>query len=101
MRAVGMAMVMIVVLISSSAPVFASDGGPEIIAELVVRPLGLAAIVVGSAAFIVALPFAAATGDVNLVARKLVAEPFRYTFVRPFGDFDENWDQSNAPNPEP
>lgn len=51
------------------------------------RPGGLVALVIGSAAFIVALPFAAASGSVNQVADTLVMGPFNFTFTRPVGDF--------------
>jgi len=51
------------------------------------RPGGLAALVVGSAFFIVALPFAAASGSVEQAADTLVVGPFNFTFKRPVGDF--------------
>ncbi len=53
----------------------------------VLRPLGLATLVVGSALFLVALPFAAGTGQVDAVADALVREPARFTFTRKFGDY--------------
>jgi len=51
------------------------------------RPCGLAGLVIGSAAFIVALPFAAASGSVKQTADTLVMSPFNFTFTRPVGDF--------------
>ena len=41
----------------------------------------------GTAVFIVALPFAIISGSVESVGRTLVEAPFRYTFARPIGDF--------------
>jgi len=52
-----------------------------------VRPLGLAATVVGGAIFIVCLPIALTSGSVNSIADALVGKPFSYTFKRPLGDF--------------
>ena len=54
---------------------------------VIARPFGLVALVVGSAAFVVSLPFAAASGSVKQTADTLVGEPFRFTFTRPLGDF--------------
>ncbi len=53
---------------------------------LVVRPLGIAATLVGLAAFIVSLPFSALGGNVGDAAQTLVVEPAEYTFSRPLGD---------------
>lgn len=55
---------------------------------VIVRPVGLAATVVGGAVFLLALPFAAIAGDVNKTANALVGAPARYTFKRPLGDFE-------------
>ena len=89
MKKMVMAAFVVVTLISTSVPVLANDGGAvEMIADvLIARPAGLVAIVIGTAAFIVALPFAAISGSVEPVARTLVAEPFKFTFTRPVGDF--------------
>ena len=54
---------------------------------LVVRPVCLAATVVGSAIFLVALPFAAMSRSVRKTASTLVEAPARATFTRPIGDF--------------
>ncbi len=54
---------------------------------LVVRPVGIAATAVGAAIFVVALPFAAISGDVNRTGRALVGAPARFTFKRRLGDF--------------
>jgi hypothetical protein len=54
---------------------------------VIARPCGLAALILGSAFFIVSLPFAAASGSVKQTADTLVSEPFKFTFTRPLGDF--------------
>ena len=60
--------------------------GEEMIVDAVVaRPIGLAATVLGTAAFIVTLPFSALGGNVDKAADKLVIDPARETFVRCLG----------------
>ncbi len=56
---------------------------------LVGRPLCFAATVVGSAFFVVALPFALFSKSVNKTADVLVGTPARATFTRPLGDFNQ------------
>ncbi len=52
-----------------------------------VRPLGIVAVVVGSAFFIVSLPFSLLGGNSKAAAEKLVYNPAKFTFTRPLGDF--------------
>lgn len=54
---------------------------------LLVRPVGIGATILGSVVFVLALPFTAATDDVNYSMEKLVKEPARYTFKRSLGFF--------------
>jgi hypothetical protein len=54
----------------------------------IVRPVGLAACAVGLLGSIVAMPFASLSGNDREVSRRLVAEPFAYTFTRPVGHFE-------------
>lgn len=63
---------------------------PAIVAAdaLVVRPVGFAATVVGAAIYVVALPFAAISGDVKSPGKSLVGAPASFTFRRKLGDFD-------------
>ncbi len=58
---------------------------------LVVRPLGLAATILGTAIYIVTLPFSAAGGNVSEAGDSLVMEPYRMTFRRPLGHFGRAW----------
>jgi hypothetical protein len=50
------------------------------------RPLGLGATVIGTAVFLVGLPFELLAGNVSDPARKLIVEPARFTFTRPLGE---------------
>ena len=52
---------------------------------VIVRPLMLGATVLGSAFWLVALPFSAAGGNVKQSAETLVIGPARTTFVRCLG----------------
>jgi hypothetical protein len=62
-----------------------ATGDSIIIDVLLTRPLGIAAIAFGAGIFIIALPFTLPTRTVGTAADQLVAEPFRFTFVRPVG----------------
>ena len=53
---------------------------------IALRPLGLAATVIGAGVFVVSLPFSLIGRNVNEAAKKLVVEPFLFTFDRPLGD---------------
>ncbi|NMG49209.1 hypothetical protein GO613_13960 [Azoarcus communis] len=55
---------------------------------IVVRPLGLVATVIGTAGFILALPFTLPTGTVGETAKEWIGDPLEYTFDRPLGEFD-------------
>jgi hypothetical protein len=68
-----------------------SDGSPEAIAAdvLVGRPACFVATVVGSAIFVVALPFAAMSKSTKKTAEALVTKPAKATFTRPLGEFEE------------
>ena len=51
------------------------------------RPLGLAAIIVGSVVFVISSPFSALGGNFSTAADKLVVDPVMFTFKRPLGEF--------------
>jgi hypothetical protein len=60
--------------------------GAEMIADLVlVRPVSMAATIIGAAFSIPALPFGLATGHTKEMYEKLVVEPYKYTVCRPLG----------------
>ncbi len=54
---------------------------------LIGRPLGLCATLIGGAVFVVSLPFSALGGNITPAFDYLLADPFRFTFSRPLGDF--------------
>ena len=84
---------MIFIPLGTSALAQSPDLDNKITAEamaadlLVVRPLGLVASVVGTAVFIVSLPFSALGGNTKIACQKLVEDPAKFTFKRPLGDF--------------
>jgi hypothetical protein len=55
---------------------------------IVVRPACLVATAVGSAVFVLALPWAAVSKSVKQTADTLVVKPAAATFTRPMGDMD-------------
>lgn len=75
-----------------AGPVDEIDGAPTgeqmALDLIIVRPLSLAGTVLGTAVFIVALPFNALTLNFKDPARRLVLEPAKYTFVRKLGDLE-------------
>jgi preprotein translocase subunit SecG len=52
---------------------------------LVLRPLGLVGTVLGTAFFIVSIPFSALGGNVGAAFRTMVIKPAKFTFGRPLG----------------
>jgi hypothetical protein len=64
----------------------AAPSAGAIIGDLfLARPAGLVATVVGTAVFIVALPFSLPSRSVDSAAQALVVKPATFTFVRPLG----------------
>lgn len=62
----------------------------SMVIDVPVRVIGLGLTVVGTAFFIVALPFALTSGSTGDAWDALVVEPFEFTFTRPLGKF-EDW----------
>lgn len=54
---------------------------------LLVRPVGIAATVVGTALFIVSWPFSALGGNTDEAYQAFMVEPAKFTFKRPLGQF--------------
>jgi hypothetical protein len=66
-----------------------SDDDLKVAADtLVVRPVCLAATVVGSALFVVSLPIAAISRSIKKTAHVLVVVPGKATFTRRLGDME-------------
>lgn len=61
------------------------DSTPMEVDAYVLRPLGMAATILGAASFLVALPFAVITGTAEEAADQLVVAPYSFTFERPMG----------------
>jgi len=55
---------------------------------LFARPIGVIAGVLGSAIFVVSLPFTIPTGSVRDAAGMFIVKPFQFSFVRQFPDED-------------
>ena len=88
-------------LFLSSMASFADDKDPFSMAGdvAIARPVGFVATVIGSAIFVVCLPFAVPSHSVKNTADVLVGQPFRFTFKRPLGDF--SMDISYVPKDAP
>jgi hypothetical protein len=67
----------------------ASDDDLKVAADtLVVRPVCLAATIIGSGLFVISLPIAAISHSVKKTAHVLVVRPARATFTRRLGDME-------------
>ncbi len=64
-------------------------GAFSMIIDVPIRVLGMGLALVGTAFFIVALPFALTSGSTGDAWDALVVEPFQFIFTRPLGKFDE------------
>ncbi len=62
-------------------------GGAMVYDFIVVRPIGIASPVIGSAFWLVSLPFSASGDNYDTATEKLVKAPAAYTFKRPLGEF--------------
>ena len=85
------AALIVITLVTTSMPALAEGGATvasAMIADIfIARPAGFVGTILGSAIFVLALPFAALSGSVEPVVQTLVVEPFKFTFTRPVGDF--------------
>lgn len=63
------------------------SGGAMFADFVLVRPVGIVALVAGSVLFVISLPFSALGGNVKVAARSLVVKPAKFTFTRPLGEF--------------
>jgi hypothetical protein len=87
-------------MVLSAVPAFAvepKDGMGVAADVLFVRPVSLAAALVGTAMFFVALPFSIPSGSVEKSGKLLMSDPFEYTFARPLGDFDYKVGMAETP----
>jgi hypothetical protein len=54
---------------------------------ILVRPLGICAVILGTGLFIISLPFSVLGKNVKEAGQKLVVAPAKFTFTRPLGEF--------------
>jgi hypothetical protein len=82
-----------VAVLAGSGPACAADDQSfNVIGDLfIARPLGLAAVVLGTAVFVVSLPFALTSGSHHETADTLMGKPLGFTFRRPLGEFREEF----------
>jgi hypothetical protein len=55
---------------------------------VLLRPMGLIGTALGTAAFIISLPFSLPTKSADQAAYKLVVDPAKFTFARPLGEVE-------------
>jgi hypothetical protein len=62
--------------------------GTEVLFDLIIaRPCGFMGLVAGTVIFVVSSPLAIVTGSAKNSADALVAEPYKFTFVRGLGEY--------------
>ena len=66
-----------------------SASSEDMMLEALVRPLSLISTIGGSAIYVVTSPFSLASGNNQEARRLLVDKPFKATFSRKMGDFQE------------
>jgi len=85
------ALLLALMIIFTSSAVFAKEkpDAANVIGDMVLlRPLGVCTVVIGTAFFIVSLPIAVISQSTKLTAEVLVADPFKFTFTRPLGEIE-------------
>ena len=97
MRRIVVTLFVAIALIAASGPAFGSDELNIPVDVLIIRPATLVGTVLGTALFVVALPFSIPSGSVKMTAKTLIVEPFKFTFTRPLGEFEERNEPSKAP----
>ena len=83
-------------LVTGHASAAIPEERPEAFAMVIdvpIRVIGLGLMVIGTAFFIVALPFAMTSGSTGDAWEALIVEPLEFTFTRPLGKFDD-WRRS-------
>jgi hypothetical protein len=80
-------------IVFTAAPLMAQPKNPDedtnagavIVDFACIRPLGVAATVLGSVLYVLTAPFAAAGGNTDQTAEVFVKNPAKFTFERPLG----------------
>lgn len=74
-----------------------TDTCDMVVDTVICRPAGLVATAVGTALWVVSLPFSLAGGNEEEARKKLVYEPAAYTFKRPLGSRECSCDDFQDP----
>ena len=67
--------------------------GFAMVMEVPIRLVSMGLMVIGTAVFIVSLPFALTSGSTGDAWTGLIVDPFEFAFIRPLGKF-EDWRRS-------
>ena len=95
-RLISAALALALVMVPASAAAqedntISGDKAADMVVDaVVIRPLGLAATLVGTVLTVVALPFTIPSGSVGASAHELIVRPAEFTFKRPLGDFSDS-----------
>jgi len=65
----------------------APDAGAMVADFIILRPVGIVGLVTGFTFFVLSSPFSALGGNIGAAWSQMVADPAKYTFARPLGDF--------------
>ena len=72
-------------------PAGSGKNTPAIMADaFICRPMGVIALIAGSAIYIVSLPFTSMSDGQEEAKRTLILYPYHYTFTRQLGEFHDN-----------
>jgi hypothetical protein len=72
-------------------PAGSGNNTPAIVADaFICRPMGIIALVAGSAIYVLSLPFTSMADGKEEAKRTLVLYPYHYTFTRQLGEFHDD-----------
>ena len=75
----------------SANPAGSGSNTPAIVADaFICRPMGIIALIAGSAIYIVSLPFTTMADGQEEAKRNLILSPYHYTFTRQLGEFHDD-----------
>ena len=72
-------------------PAGSGSNTPAIMADaFICRPMGVIALIAGSAIYVVSLPFTSMANGQEEAKRTLILYPYHYTFTRQLGEFHDD-----------
>ena len=87
----GFTLIILVSLLGAPHVVWAEEDEPSAEAitldVVLIRPVGILSLAAGTGIFVISSPFAIITGSTKTAAKKLVVEPYKFTFERPLGEY--------------